>query len=52
MNLFWRLVDRGVIKYIKGKKRPYVSTNDFDYEGKLKVGYIEDRKRRKRGEID
>lgn len=53
MNLFFRLfVDMGIIKYIKGKRRPYVSTNDLDSERKLSVTYIEDRERRKKGEID
>lgn len=52
MRLFWKLVERGPIKLIKGKRRPYFSTNDLDQNGKLDKDYIENRKRRKRGEID
>ena len=52
MSLFWKLVNRGVIKIIKGKRRDFVSTNDLDSEIKLNVEYLENRKRRKRGEID
>jgi len=52
MRLFWKLVERGPIKYIKSKRRPYLSTNDLNSNGKLNVDYIENRKRRKKGEID
>ena len=52
MSLFWRLVNRGPIKYIKGKKRNYITTNDLDSERKLDADYIRNRKRRKDGEID
>jgi len=52
MSLFWKLVERGPIKFIKGKRRPHVSTNDLDSERKLNVDYIRNRKRRKKGEID
>ena len=52
MSLFWRLVDRGVIKYIKGKRRPFLTTNDLDSKRKLDADYIRNRKRRKAGEID
>lgn len=52
MNLFWKLVDRGPIKYIKAKRRNFLSTNDLRQDRKLNVEYLENRKRRKRGEID
>jgi len=52
MNLFWRLIERGPIKFIKTRKRrPFVTTNDL-VDGKLSPTYMEDRKRRKKGEID
>jgi len=48
MSLFWKLVDRGIIKYIKAKKRPYISTNDLDAEGKLMPDYLKYREQRKK----
>lgn len=51
-GLFWKLVDRGPIKFIKAKRRKYLTTNDLDLDRKLNVDYIKNRERRKRGEID
>jgi len=51
-GLFRKLVNLGPIKYIKAKRRLYLSTNDLDSERKLSATYKEDRVRRKRGEID
>jgi|GEM_PF-4926070 len=48
MSLFWKLVDRGIIKYIKAKKRPYISTNDLDDKGKLMPDYLKHREQRKK----
>jgi len=50
MSLFWKLVDRGVIKYIKAKKRSYISTNDLDDKGKLMKNHLEQRKQRRQKE--
>jgi len=48
MSLFWKLVDRGPIKYIKIKKQPYISTNDLNAEGKLMPDHLEQRKQRRK----
>jgi len=52
MSLFWKLVERGPIKYIKAKRRKFLTTNDLDSEMKLNPDYIRNRQRRKKGEID
>ncbi len=40
MNLFWKIVERGVIRYIKGKRLNHISTNDLDSERNPKmIGY-------------
>lgn len=52
MNLFWRLVERGPIKYIKAKRRNFLSTNDLNSKRKLNPDYLRNRQRRKQGEID
>lgn len=47
MSLFWKLVDRGIVKTIKLKTRFYISTNDLDPDGKLMTDYLVERKARK-----
>jgi len=48
MRLFWKLVERGIVKVIKGKKRPYVSTGDLDASGKLRADYLKHREQEKK----
>jgi len=49
-SLFWKVVNRGVIKYTTGKRRPYLSTNDLGQDLKPRANYLKERKPRKKKE--
>lgn len=53
MHPFFSLfVNTGIVKFKRGKSRIYISTNDLNSSMKLDVEYIQNRERRKKGEID